>query len=87
MNLKIYTNPHCPFSDQAKKFFKKKKIKFEELTLFKEAETRLEMIDKSFQMATPVIELDEELIIGFDEKKLAKLIKEKKKNSKNNKKK
>lgn len=86
MKIKIYTNPNCPFSDQAKKFFKQKKIPFEEISLLKNEEARLAVIEKTGQMVTPVIEIDEEIIIGFEEEKLNELFKEKKQSEKKSKK-
>jgi len=79
MKIEIYTLPHCPYSIKAKKFLKKKKLKFEEITLFKEEENRLKVIELTGQMATPVIVIDDEVIVGFDEVNLKKILKEKKK--------
>jgi len=79
MDIKIYTNPHCPHSDKVMKFFKKKQIEFEELTLFKEAQNRIDIIHKTGMLSTPVIEIDDELVIGFDGPKLNKILKDKKK--------
>ena len=78
MKIKIYTTPTCPYSNNAKKFFKKRKLEFEEITLMKDEEARLAMIEKSGQMATPVIEINEEIIVGFDETALKKVLKEQK---------
>ena len=78
MKIKIYTTPTCPYSNSAKKLFKKRKLKFEEITLMKDEEARLAMIEKSGQMATPVIEINGELIVGFDETALKKVLKEQK---------
>jgi len=78
MDIKIYTNPHCPHSAKVMKFFKRKKIEFEELTLFKEAQNRFDIIHKTGMLSTPVIEINAETIIGFDEPKLKKTLKEQK---------
>lgn len=86
MKIKIYTNPNCPFCNNAKKFFKQKKIPFEEISLLKNEEARLAVIEKTGQMVTPVIEIDEEIIIGFEEEKLNELFKEKKQSEKKSKK-
>jgi len=34
-----------------------------------------EMIEKTQQMGVPVIEIDDQIVIGFDEKELKKLLK------------
>lgn len=79
MQIKIYTNPNCPYSEKAKKFLKKRKLKFEEISLFKNEEARLETFEKSGQIATPVIEIDGEVIVGFDGPAFKQILKEKKK--------
>lgn len=78
MKIKIYTIPTCPNSEQAMKFFKKRKLEFEELTLFKEKERRLEIIEKTGQLFTPTIEINGEFVIGFDEEKVKELLKKNK---------
>jgi glutaredoxin len=75
MKIKIYTNPHCPYSEKAKKFFTKKKLAFEELTLFKEDGHRREVIEKTGQLYTPTIEIDDKIIVGFDEKSILAALK------------
>tara|TARA_Y100000310_G_scaffold344226_1_gene455832 strand:- start:848 stop:1108 length:261 start_codon:yes stop_codon:yes gene_type:complete len=82
MNIKIYTNPNCPYSKKALTFLKRRKLKFEELTLFKEAQNRIDIINKTGMLSTPVIEIDEETIIGFDEPNLKEILKKKKKKKK-----
>lgn len=75
MAIRIYTTPNCPYSEKAKKFLKGRKIKFEEVSLFKDEKARLEMIELSGQMATPVIRINEEIMIGFDEPALKEILK------------
>ena len=53
-------------------------MKFEELTLFKEAQNRVDILHKTGMLSTPVIEIDEETVIGFDEPKLKAILKKKK---------
>lgn len=77
MEIKIYTSPNCPHSDNAKKFFKKKKIRFEEISFVKNEPARLEVIEATGQMATPVIRIDKEVVVGFDESALKTILKEK----------
>lgn len=79
MEIRIFTIPTCPYSNKAKKFFKRRKLKFEETTLIKNEKARLEMIELSGQMATPVIEINGEVIVGFDEPAFKNILKGKKK--------
>jgi glutaredoxin len=50
----------------AKEFFKKNSIAYEEHDVVADAAARKEMFDKSHQMGVPVIDVDGEIIIGFD---------------------
>jgi len=64
--IKIYTTSTCPYCHMAKDFLKKNNIAFEELDVGLNQVARQEMIDKSGQMGVPVIDIDGEIIIGFD---------------------
>lgn len=68
MNIIVYTIPTCPWCDKLKTFLKKKKILFEERDVKEEAQWREELLIKTSQIAVPVTEIDDELIVGFDEK-------------------
>ena len=75
--------PSCPWSKKAMEWFKKKKIKFEEKDIYESQnkEFRAEILEKTGQMATPVIEIDGEILIGFNEKKVEELLNKKNKSS------
>ncbi len=74
-NVIIYTTPTCVFCDKAKEFFKANKVKYKSIDVTENPAKAQEMIDKSGQMGVPVIEIDEEIVIGFDEARLKKLLK------------
>ncbi|HLD00800.1 MAG TPA: glutaredoxin domain-containing protein [Candidatus Nanoarchaeia archaeon] len=67
MDIKIYTNPNCSWCQKAKAWFKKKKQSFQELDLDESDTYRDEILEKTRQLATPVIDIDGEIIVGFDE--------------------
>ncbi len=58
----------------AKEFFKENGIQYEEFNVAADAEKRSEMIDKSGQMGVPVIQIDNNLIVGFNKPKVAELL-------------
>ena len=74
MNVIIYTIQTCPWCDKLKTFLKNKKIKFEERDVKEEGKWRQELLEKTSQTAVPVTEIDDELIIGFDEKVIEEAI-------------
>ena len=68
--IKIYTTPSSPWSNKLKAWLKTNKIKFEDLDVTEEKVYRDEILEKTNQMATPVIEIGDEIIIGFHENKI-----------------
>jgi glutaredoxin-like YruB-family protein len=73
--VKIYTTPACPFCLMTKKYLKEKGAEFEEIDVSKDEKAAQEMIKKSGQMGVPVIEIDGQIVIGFDKEKIEKLLK------------
>lgn len=74
MIVKIYTTPTCIYCQTAKKFFDEHKIKYTEIDVGSDPEKADEMIKKSGQMGVPVIEIGDEIIVGFDKKKISQLL-------------
>ena len=74
MAVKIYTIPTCPWCIKTKEFLKKNKIKFIEINVASNQKVAKEIINKSGQTSVPVIDINGELILGFDEKKLKKAL-------------
>ena len=72
--IKVYGVPTCPFCKRARKFFKDKGFDFEDLDVSVNHDLAKEMIKKSGQMSVPVIEVDGEIIIGFDKEKIETLL-------------
>lgn len=59
----------------AKEFFVKNNIKYEEHDVAENAASRDEMIKKSNQMGVPVIEIDGQIVVGFDQRRIEELLK------------
>lgn len=73
-NVTIYTTPTCVYCKMTKEFFKENNINYEEKDVSADAQAREEMIKKSGQMGVPVIEIDGQIIVGFDKPKLSNLL-------------
>ncbi len=58
----------------AKEFFKANGVAYEEFNVASDAARRREMIDKSNQMGVPVITIDDQILVGFDQAKLSALL-------------
>ena len=75
MNVKIYTTPTCVYCKMAKEYFKKNDIEFEEFNVAEDEKAREEMINKSHQLGVPVIEVDNEIFVGFNRAEIEKALK------------
>ena len=73
-SVTIYTTPTCHFCQMSKEFFKANNVSYTEIDVAADSQKRQEMIDKSGQMGVPVIFIGEEMVIGFDKKRLAELL-------------
>lgn len=73
-NVTIYSTPTCHFCHMAKDFFKANNISYTEHDVASDLEQRKIMVEKSGQMGVPVIVIGEELTVGFDKPKIAKLL-------------
>jgi glutaredoxin 3 len=71
----VYSTPTCHFCHAAKDFFTENNVEFTDVDVAADEEKRNEMVEKSGQMGVPVITIDEEVIVGFDEDKVKELLK------------
>jgi len=70
----VYTTPTCPYCIKAKEFLKENKIKFESIDVSSDQEKAKEMIDKSGQMGVPVVDIEGQIITGFDKDTIKKAL-------------
>jgi glutaredoxin 3 len=75
MIIKLYTTKFCPYCLSLKAFLEQKNINFEEIDVAENQEAQDYMIKKSGQMSVPVLEIDGEMIVGFDREKICKILK------------
>jgi glutaredoxin 3 len=74
-NVKVYSTPSCPYCIMAKQFFAENNIQFEDADVSANASLAQEMISKSGQMGVPVIEIDGQIVVGFNKAKIKELLK------------
>jgi glutaredoxin-like YruB-family protein len=73
-DIKVYSTPACPYCIRAKQFLKDNNIVFENIDVSADPEKAKEMMDKSGQMGVPVLDIDGEIIVGFDRDKIKELL-------------
>lgn len=70
----MYTTPTCGFCHMAKGFFKQNDVKYEEIDVSTDIQAAQEMVSKSGQMGVPVIDIDGQITVGFDQSRLSQLL-------------
>ena len=73
--VKIYTTKTCPWCAKVKEFFKSNNVKYSEVDVGSDQKAAHEMIEKSGQMGVPVIDIDGQIIVGFDKPALERALK------------
>lgn len=70
----IYSTPTCPICKRTKEYLTGKGVQYTDLNVAKSKELTKEMIDKSGQMSVPVIIIDDQVVVGFNQGKIDKLL-------------
>ena len=73
-SVKVYGTPSCPFCAKAKQFLKENKVEFEDIDVSANQEKVRELMEKSGQMGVPVLDIEGEIIVGFDKEKIQKAL-------------
>lgn len=72
--IKIYSTSWCPSCVKAKKYLNLKGIEFKEVNVADAHEDRLEVFKVSGQRTVPVLDINGEIIVGFDKSAIDKAI-------------
>jgi len=70
----VYSTPTCPYCVYAKDYFKANKVPFEDIDVTQDRAKAKEMIIKSGQMGVPVIDIDGNILVGFQPEAFASLL-------------
>lgn len=74
----VYSTPTCAFCHTLKEYLRDKKVKFTEKDITQDAEAQKWVLDHTGQLAVPVTDIDNNVVIGFDRPTIESLLKEKK---------
>jgi glutaredoxin 3 len=74
MNVTIYTTPTCGYCAQAKRFLTRQGIPFVEKNVAADRKAAIEMVRLSGQQGVPVISIDGQVVVGFDQRRLMQLL-------------
>jgi glutaredoxin 3 len=70
----IYSTPTCVYCKMAKEFFGKNNVAYEEHDVASDLTAREEMVNKSHQLGVPVIDIDNQIVVGFDQRTIEGLL-------------
>jgi glutaredoxin-like YruB-family protein len=72
--VKVYITPVCPYCVTLKQFLKEHNIEFQEIDVSQDEKLQDELIEKTGQMGVPIIDIEGQLIVGFDRAKISSLL-------------
>jgi len=70
----VYSTPTCSWCQIAKQHLTDSGISFEDIDVSADMARAQEMVSKSGQMGVPVIDIDGEIIVGFDRARIDSLL-------------
>ena len=73
--ITIYSTPTCVYCKSLKEYLTEKKIAFHEVDVAANEKELEKMVAISGQMGVPVVEIDGEVVIGFDREKIDEILK------------
>jgi glutaredoxin 3 len=69
-SVKVYSTPTCPYCIRVKEYLKDHAVVFEAVDVSSDRAGLQEMMRVSGQMGVPVIVIDNEVIVGFDQARI-----------------
>ena len=72
--VSVYSTATCPYCTMVKNFLTQNNIPFESFDVGNDREKADEMVKKSGQMGVPVVDIDGEIIVGFDKPAITKAL-------------
>lgn len=72
--ITVYSADWCGFCHMAKSYFDKLGVKYTEKNVEQNPAFAQEAVEKSGQMGIPVIDMDGQIIIGFDRPKIDQIL-------------
>ena len=74
MNVVVYTTPTCGYCYQAKEFLTRQGVPFVEKNVAADRQAAMQMVKISGQQGVPVITVDGQVVVGFNQPRLRQLL-------------
>lgn len=75
MTITLYSTPSCPYCKLVKDYLKEQSIPFTELDVSLDNDAIQKMVKLSGQMGVPVIDINGQIIVGWNKNALEEVIK------------
>ncbi|VYU33052.1 NrdH-redoxin [Clostridium tertium] len=73
-NIKVYTSNTCPWCTKVKNYLSSNHIGYEELNVSYDRQAAMEMVNKSGQRGVPVLDINGNIVVGFDKRQIDYLL-------------
>lgn len=73
--IKVYSTQSCTYCQTLKEWLKDNKIEFESYDVGADEDARNEMVEKAHTLSVPVLDIDGQIIVGFDLKQIKAILK------------
>lgn len=73
-NIIIYSTPSWPWCTKVKDYLSQKNITYTDYDVSKNYDKAVEMVQKSGQRGVPVIDINGQIIVGFDKASIDKIL-------------
>lgn len=70
----VFSTPTCSFCNMAKKYFREKGIRFNDVDVSRDPAAARDMVRRSRQQGVPVIDIGGKIVVGFDRVKINKYL-------------
>lgn len=73
-NVTLLTTPTCTYCVALRRFLDEKGIKYNDVDVSADMKAQEEMISRTGQASVPVLYIDDQVVVGFDRKKICELL-------------
>lgn len=70
MKIKVYSTPTCPYCKLVKDYLHEQKLPFEDIDVAANGDAAKEMVKISGQMGVPVVDVNGQIIVGWNKQAL-----------------
>ena len=74
MNVTIYTSPTCGSCQMIEEYLRSRGVEFETIDVARDQKALKALVEKTGKMLTPVIEIGDEVIVGFNKPEIDQIL-------------